>query len=107
MPTQNMSQNFNYLRWINSYREKINNVVIQKEVEVWLVKEYPPYDMHKNSVFKFQASANDIYLKNATEICVGQTDSSWLISYLETTGTWRYILVYFVFIINKIYTFTL
>lgn len=63
MPTQNMSQNFNYLRWINSCREKINNVVIQKEVKVWVVKEYPPYDMPKNSVFKFQASANDIYLK--------------------------------------------
>lgn len=47
--------------WINSCREKINNVVIQKEVEVWLVKEYPPYDMLKNSVFKFQASANNSY----------------------------------------------
>lgn len=53
----------NYLRWINSCREKINNVVIQKEVKVWLVKEYPPYDMPKNSVFKFEASANNSYLK--------------------------------------------
>lgn len=48
-----------------------------------------------------KVSAINSYFKNATEICVGQTDSSWLhvISCLETTGTWRYI--YFVFIIKE------
>lgn len=48
---------------MNQQLPRKNNVVIQKEVKVWLVKEYPTYDMPKNSVSKFEASANDIYLK--------------------------------------------